>query len=172
MIKLIGAGMVIITCGLIGTLLGKNITKHVEEIRQFQFGLQTLETEIMYTLTPLPQALKAAESQTKGTPAKFFQEVGQRLKDGQGQTVGEIWSESLKKLTPYSLLTTEELSYLEQFGQGLGSSDREDQLKRLTRIKNYLLHREKEVETERSQFQKVWQTLGWSCGLVITLIFI
>ncbi|MGI6678575.1 MAG: hypothetical protein ACOX2Q_05775 [Dehalobacterium sp.] len=172
MLKLIGASMIIITCGMIGNLLGKNITRHVEEIRQFQFGLQTLETEIMYTLTPLPQAIKTVESQTKGTVSKFFREIEERLKDGQGLTVGEIWTQSLKKLTPHFLLTKEEMSYLDQFGQGLGSSDREDQLKRLARIKNYLAHREKEVETERSQFQKVWQTLGWSCGVIITLIFI
>ena len=134
--------------------------------------MAALETEIIYALTPLPQALKTVARQTKGPISKFFAEVSQELNEGQGQTGGEAWSKALERVAPYLLLTEGEMSCLEQFGQGLGSSDREDQLKRLTSIKMQLATREKEAETTKNQFQKIWQTLGWACGLVLTLMFI
>lgn len=172
MIKLVGACLVIFSFGVLGTILGKNMMKHREELQQLQFGLQTLETEIMYAATPLPQALKIAAKQTKGAVGEIFDAVAKELNNGQGQTAGEAWSKALEKMRPYLMLTEGELSFLDQFGQGLGSSDREDQLKRLTSIKMQLAAQEKTAERERSQFQKVWQTLGWACGFVITLFFI
>jgi len=171
-IKFFGAIMVIISFGIIGIMLGKNMTKHGEELRQMQFGLQVLETEIMYSQTPLPQALKIVANQTQGVVAKFFDTVSKELNNGLGQTAGEAWSKALEKIQPYSTLTSGDINFLDQFGQGLGSSDREDQLKRLTGVKIQLAAREKDAEAERSRFQKVWQTLGWACGLIVTLLFI
>ncbi|MEL7567833.1 MAG: stage III sporulation protein AB [Dehalobacterium sp.] len=172
MIKFFGAVLVIFSFGAIGIMLGKNIKKHGEELRQMQFGLQVLETEIMYSQTPLPQALKIVAKQTQGVVAKFFDTVSCELNNGLGQTAGEAWSKALEKIQPYATLTGEDLNFLDQFGQGLGLSDREDQLKRLTGVQIQLTAREKEAEVERSRFQKVWQTLGWACGLVVTLLFI
>ncbi|MGI6685061.1 MAG: stage III sporulation protein AB [Bacillota bacterium] len=172
MLKFIGALLVIISFGMIGTVLGRNMTKHADELRQLQFGLSALETEIMYALTPLPQALMIVSKQTRGVVGRFFAEVSYELNNRQGQTAGEAWSKALEKISPYLMLTEGELCSLEQFGQGLGSSDREDQLKRLTSIKMQLAAREKTVETEKGQFQKIWQTLGWASGLVVTLLFI
>jgi len=172
MLKFLGAVLVIISFGVIGTVLGRNLTKHTEELRQFQFALSALETEIVYALTPLPQAFKIVAKQTKGVVAKFFTTVSQELNNGQGQTAGEAWSKTLAKIAPYLMLNEGDLSVLAQFGQGLGSSDREDQLKRLTGIKMQLAAREKAAELERGQFQKIWQTLGWACGLAVTLLFI
>lgn len=172
MIKLIGACLVIFSFGAIGITLGKNMTKHGEELRQMQFGLQVLETEIMYSQTPLPLALKVVAKQTVGVVSRFFDAVIKELNSGQGQTAGEAWSAALDKMRPYLTLSDSDINFLNQFGQGLGSSDREDQLKRLTGIKIQLAAREKEAEAERGRFQKVWQTLGWTCGLVVTLLFI
>lgn len=172
MIKLIGALLVIVSFGVIGIMLGKNVKRHGEELRQIQFGLQVLETEIMYGQTPLPKALEIVSQQTKGVVARFFNNVSQELLNGLGETAGEAWSKALEKMQPYSTLTSEDLNFLEQFGQGLGFSDREDQLKRLTGVKIQLATREKDAEIERSRFQKIWQTLGWACGLMITLLFI
>lgn len=172
MIKFLGAFLVIFSFGAIGIILGKNMTKHGEELRQMQFGLQVLETEIMYAQTPLPQALKIVAKQTQGVMAKFFDTVSRELNNGQGQTAGEAWSQTLEKMQPYLTLTTGDINFLDQFGQGLGSSDREDQLKRLTGVRIQLAAREKDAEIERSRYQKVWQTLGWACGLVVTLLFI
>lgn len=172
MLKLFGAMLVIIPFGFIGLSLGKNLTKHVQELRQFQLGLTVLETEIMYAQTPLPQALVVVAKQSQGVVSRFFTLVSEGLNKRQGQTAGEVWSRVLIDLTPYFMLNPEELNLLGQFGQGLGSSDREDQLKRLTSIKTQLAFREKTAEAARKEFQKIWQTLGWACGLMITLLFI
>ncbi len=159
-LKLIGACFVIISFGMIGTLIGKNMAKRPEELRQIQFGLQALETEIMYSATPLPQALKIVAKQTRGAVARVFDTAASELASGEGQTAGEAWTKALKKTRSYLLLTDRELMILEQFGQGLGLSDREDQSKRLTSAKLQLAAREKEAEIERNQYQKLSYRTG------------
>ncbi|ATW24024.1 stage III sporulation protein SpoIIIAB [Candidatus Formimonas warabiya] len=172
MLKLVGAGLVVASFGVMGTMLGKNVAKRPDELRQLQFGLQALETEIMYSATPLPQALSMVAKQTRGMIAEVFAQTGKELAQGQGQTAGEAWSKALKEIQPNLLLADGEISILEQFGQGLGTSDREDQMKRLTSIRIQLAAKEQLAETERRQYQKVWQTLGWAVGLVLTLLFL
>jgi stage III sporulation protein AB len=173
LLKILGSFFVIIPFGVMGIIIGKNFSKRPEQIRQLQFGLQALETEIMYSATPLPQAMEKVAKQVHDGPiSQLFLQTGRELLKGEGQTATEAWSEAVKNMKDYLLFTEIDLTILEQFGQGLGTSDRQDQLKRLTVVRAHLEGREKEAEKEKFQFQKVWQVLGWALGLVITLLFL
>jgi len=171
MLRLMGAFLVIVPLGVMGMAIGRNFGKRPDQIRQLQFGLQALETEIIYSATPLPQALNKVGSQLTGPVGNLFTGSGSQLLKGEGNTAGEIWTASLKDLKGYLMLDETDLLIMEQFGQGLGMSDRQDQLKRLKMARSHLEAREKEAEKERLNFQKVWQVLGWALGIVITLLF-
>lgn len=167
-----GAGLVLFSSGILGMELAKNLTRRTEELRQIQFGLQVLETEIIYGATPLPEALKIVAGQTKGQVAEVFAGTGRILLNGQGTAAGEAWSTTLKEKESQLLLSRADLLLLYQFGHGLGESDREDQKKRLSMVRCHLKNQEEQAERERFQFQKVWQSLGWAVGMVIVLLFI
>ncbi|MGI6066547.1 MAG: stage III sporulation protein SpoIIIAB [Bacillota bacterium] len=172
MLKLLGALLVIFPCGLIGLVLGRNLARRADELRQLQFALQSLETEIAFAATPLPDAMKSVAGQISGQVSEVFKQTATELVNGQGQTAAEAWCKSLKQKENSLVLNKSDMDILEQFGLGLGISDREDQKKRLTMIRTQLAGREKQAETERQQFQKLWQSLGWMIGFLITLLFI
>lgn len=170
MLKILGAFLVTGSCGMIGMELAKNMAKRPDELRQLQYGLQALETEIIYGATPLPQALTLVGRQTSGQVAEVFSATGRQLADGQGQTAAEAWSKVLNDTEQNLLLNSSDLNILHQFGQGLGLSDRQDQVKRLTAFRQQLSFRQKEAEAEMDRYQKVWRSLGWAVGLAITLL--
>ncbi|MDD2496663.1 MAG: stage III sporulation protein SpoIIIAB [Desulfitobacteriaceae bacterium] len=172
MLKLLGAFLIIIPCGLIGLRLGRNLSRRAEELRQLQFALQSLETEIVFAATPLPDAMKSVAGQINGEISEVFNQTATELVNGQGQTAAEAWHNSLKEKESSLVLNKSDMAILEQFGQGLGISDREDQKKRLTMARMQLVGREKQAESERRQFQKLWQSLGWMMGFLITLLLI
>lgn len=171
MLKLIGSILVVISCGILGMELGKNFARRTEELRQMQYAFQALETEIAYGATPLPQAMQMVAGQTNGPVSEVFLSTVAELAKGEGQTAGEAWEGALKLKEEKMLLNHSDLAILRQFGQGLGASDREDQMKRLKMLRMQLEGREQLAETDRQKFQKVWQSLGWSVGLVITMLF-
>lgn len=170
-LKFLGAVLVLVSSGLLGMELAKNLTRRSEELRQLQFGLQVLETEIIYGSTPLPAALKIVAAQTKGHVAEVFAGTARILADGTGTSAGEAWRATLEQKEGHLLLKGSDLLFLHQFGQGLGESDRDDQKKRLTMVKSQLKNQEEQSERERFQFQKVWQSLGWAVGMIIILFF-
>lgn len=172
MVKILGAFLVICSCGIMGMMIAKNYSRRSDQFRQMQFALQTLETEIIYAANPLPVAMNLAAQQISGPVAKIFQSVCDGLGSGQGLTAAEAWQNAINTYEAYLAMNPSDIMILRQFGQGLGASDREDQLKRITLTRNQLSHIEKEAETERSQFQKVWQSLGWATGIVISMLFI
>ena len=69
-------------------------------------------------------------------------------------------------------LTDQERDLLLIFGQGLGNSALEEQIKQLTLTRKQLSLFEKRAQAVEDKNQKMWQYLGISAGIVIVLILI
>lgn len=167
-----GVVLLIMGLGIIGLVIARNYSLRPVQLRYLHHGLQMLETEMLYGLTPLPLALNRVG---KGLPypiGGFFVLTADFLITGEGKTAGEAWSMALKDLEEESALLPEDLDVLLYFGQSLGGSDREEQGKNLHLIKEQLSALEKKAEELKTKNQKLWQYLGFSVGAVIALILL
>lgn len=170
MIKIIGALFLIMALGIVGLVIAGNYSLRPQQIRYMQHGLQMLETEMLYGLTPLPIALKRVGKKLPHPIHQLFFRTADLLVNGEGITAGEAWEEALSELSEESALLPEDLDVLLYFGQSLGGSDREEQSKNLKLVQEHLKVLERKAEDLRAKNQKLWKYLGFSLGTVIVLI--
>ena len=101
MVRLMGSCLIIVSCGMVGIILGRNFTKRRDDLRMMQYGLQLLETEIFYLSTPLPEAMNNVSQQISGHVGEIFFLVGKKMK-----TVLIVDEASLLRLDVFSELHT------------------------------------------------------------------
>jgi len=170
MLKIIGAIMLIIGLGIVGLVVARNYSLRPQQIRYLQNGIKMLETEMLFGLTPLPQALKRIGKRMPYPIDKFYILTADLLINGEGLTAAEAWEMGLEELDQNSALLPEDLDILLYFGQSLGGSDREEQSKNLRLVQEHLRNAEIKAEQLKEKNQKLWQYLGFSLGTIVALI--
>lgn len=172
MLKIVGAILIIAGCTYGGMRIAETYRKRAELLRYLQNGLNLLETEISYSLTPLPLALKRISGKLRGESRLIFACASQALQRDTGLRANEAWEEGIEYLKKHIKLNREEIDVLTLFGQALGGSAREDQLKSIALTRKQLSLMEKAADEAKQKNQRMWQYLGFCTGAVIVLILI
>lgn len=164
--------MVVLSCTLLGMTIASNYSRRPSEIRSLINGLQMLETEISYGATPLPDALAYVAERCDSRVALLFSLTSQELLTLQGTTAREAWLLALNQYYAKSSLTKPDRAILQELGNSLGVSDREDQVKHLVLTKEQLKLEQAKAEEESLKNTKVYNYLGFLGGLTVVLILI
>lgn len=172
MCKLCGALFILLGCIFFGLRISRIYKKRTELFCFLQNGLTMLEAEINYTATPLPLALEKVGSKSNLLCRPLFMQAAYSLQTRKAATAGEAWSDGIAALKMEVPLTQEENELLQLFGQGLGGSAKEEQLKYIALTKRQLTTVQKAAEEEREKKQKLWQYLSFSLGAVLVLLLI
>lgn len=168
--KALGAMLILLISGLLGLILARNLSWRQEILRELQVGLQFLETEIAYAATPLPEALSRVAEKMRGPASRLFFSAESRLRLSSGSTAAESWGDGVRALAEAAPLEEEDLTVLADFGQGLGSGDRMDQVKKLELARAQLRRLEEVAADNRARQAKVLQVLGFLGGLSLILL--
>ncbi|MDN5346880.1 MAG: stage sporulation protein [Clostridia bacterium] len=171
MLKLLGSGLVIFGCGMLGLSLAQGYRLRPLHLRNLQSALKMLETEIEYAATPLPEALAKIAGLADAPATTFFSQAAAALREEPGRPVLETWQQALKFLAAEGSLTAADLNILKSLGQTLGASDREDQLKNIELARLQLQEQEKQAEEEEKRQGRMWRTLGFLLGAALVLVF-
>lgn len=172
MLKFLGSVVVILSCTLIGMTIASNYRRRPEEIRALRNALQILETEIAYGATPLPDALALVAERCDNRVALLFKRASDELFTMRGVTAREAWLMAINDYYPKSALNQSDRAILQELGNALGISDREDQVKHLTLTKEQLQLAQAKAEDASAKNTKVYNYLGFLGGLTIVLILI
>lgn len=166
-IKLVGAALVVLSCGYAGLLVAYRFRARPVELRYLRVALQVLETEIAYAATPLPEVLGKLAGRFPAPVGLLWETTGRLLQDGRGRSMGEVWSISLDYFSRFSALTGEDLDILLQFGFDLGNSSKAEQVKNLRLTGEQLRLQEEKAEQERQKNERLWRALGFLGGLAV-----
>jgi len=172
MMKWVGAVIILLSCGFAGRILAATLARRVNLLQQLERGFAALSTEINFSVTALPSALKQSGRQCGGEMKELFVQAGERFFDLQGIPAEIIWQQTVDEVTKDSALLQEDRNILYDFGLGLGLSDKSDQLKKLELLLQKLRSQEQDARTNKEKMSKVWQALGWSMGAMLVLLFI
>ncbi len=171
-IKIFGC-LVIMTCATsAGFLMANGYKKRVWELRAFQQALQVLESEILYTSTPLPQAVDKTAHSTEAPVNRIFFDVGQILEERKGYTAGEAWCTAVDRNRDILSLDCEDLQIIRSFGKNLGSIDKENQEKSFKLAKYQLKAQQAKAEEERSKNERLYKNLGFLLGAALVILLI
>lgn len=171
-IKLIGGSLIIASSTVIGYKLSEKYVKRPGELRSMQTALQMLESEIIFSLNPLPDAFNNIAVCFEGGVKKIFMGAAELLNKRTGMTAQEAWTQSIQNSKSDMHFEEADYKILMEFGNSLGSSDRENQIKNIHLACSKLAMEEKKAEKQREKNEKMYKSLGLLAGVLIVLVLL
>lgn len=160
---LVGAGT------MFGFYKAYGYRKRITDIIMLQNAFRLLETEIFYTLTPVPVAMAALEPKIPDALQQFFHRVWIAMEQEQ-QPVFRAWEQGMLFLERATFCGAEELGAVRSFGLSLGEGDLQAQQKNFQLLQQRLNYALEEAEQQRLQQGKVWQYMGVCVSMVVAII--
>lgn len=167
---MIGAVLLVTATTGFGIWKGNSYTARNKELEQLITALQLLETEITYSVTPLPEALRRIGSRIAGNVGSLWHAAGDELLEGDGRSAEQIFTEQLERWKFKLHLREQDREILRTFGHTLGNSDRSDQLKHIRLASTRLSAEEQNARDEKARLGKMWRYLGALTGLAGVII--
>lgn len=170
MLKLIGAVLILFSGTMLGLWQAEQFSGRPRQIRQLVQVLQKLETEIVYGQTPLSEAIVRAAKGTAAPLSEMLATVAHELRTNAGTSTYDIWQETTNRYWPFTHMKAAEKEIWLQFGQRVGASDREDQIKHIRLAMHQLKQEEDEARDEATRFSKLWKSLGLLAAALIVIL--
>lgn len=170
MIRLLGAVLLTAGCGCLGLSAVNRLDSRVRDLRELSAGLEILQRELGWRLSPLPKALEAASGGTHGRAAQFFAFCAQETGRLTGTPFRALWSKGLEQCP--LRLNREDRALLEQLGPVLGRYDGDSQRQAVENVLAGLSRRRAQAEDDRRRLGRVYGILGLTAGLFLALVLI
>lgn len=171
-LKVFGGLIILMGTSVIGLLMGGVYKERVSQIRQLQYALHHLESEIVYSASTLVQAFFVIGEQSEGAIKKLLTQIGQFLKEKRFNTIAEAFDEASRGLAKELYLEKDERDTLLSFMQSLGSSDIEGQKKNFNITLKKFEEYEKRAQELRAKNEKLYKYLGFSAGAFLIIILV
>lgn len=169
-IRLIISVMIIISCTFVGFNLANRYNKRFINIIKLQNCIQLLETEIVYSSTPLPEALENVYKKCDKSVSFIFKELKDLLITNKQLNVSEAFICQVENLSKKLYLDFQDIEVLMTLGRVLGTSDREDQQKHFRLVLSQLKNRQRDAEEKKQINEKLFKNLGVLTGLAIVIL--
>lgn len=169
-LKLFGSILIVGSTTLIGLELASSMKKRIVLLRGLKSSLMMLQTEIQFTITPLPEALENVSYRLQGCLKEFYGYLSSRLLERNGETVSEVFMKGIQELLYKTHLKQEDMDILIHLSKSLGSSDIDGQTRTLLLgIESLNENIRKAVEFQEKN-EKMYRVLGILSGLSIAIV--
>lgn len=163
---------IILGCSIMGFLYGAIYGKRLCNLNNLIHCIRGLETEVLISQTPLPDALEKVSKAGKGEIASVFQIIKDDLVWNKRQEVYHSFLAVESNLREKYFLKNEDIDAVLTFSKVLGKTNRDDQKKNFTIVLNELEQLAVDANYEKQKNEKLYRTLGLLIGLTITIILI
>lgn len=167
--KWIGAILVVAGCGGFGFFMASGYRREERNLRQLQWIIRYMESELQFSLSPLPELCRQAGRKIGGNLKNVFLDFGQELDWQQSPDVYSCLLEALRKNPG---LTPKIKKLLMQLGHTLGKFDLPGQLRELEAVQTACALELKELENNKSDRLRSYQTLGLCAGAALAILLI
>ena len=162
--------MLMVGCGGLGLSAVNRLDRRVRDLRELSAGLEILQRELGWRLSPLPNALEAAAEGTHERAAGFFKFCAQGSRQLAGASFRTLWSRGLEQCP--LRLSREDRALLEQLGPVLGRYDGESQRQAVENVLTGLSRQRVQAEDDRRRLGRVYGVLGVTAGLFLAIVLI
>ena len=167
--KIIGAVMIIAGCGALGILIAAGKIREENYLRNLISIFDYMISDLRYRLTPLPELCRYASREKKCGASAFFQNLADELESQIAPDVSCCVSASISK-TPRIPSSAEKILY--SMGTTLGRFDLDGQIEALQASKLECLRILSQLENNKAERLRNYQTLGLCTGAALAILFI
>lgn len=168
-IKLLGAILILAASGGLGF---KIVMAHLHEERTLQQLVRLLDymsSELQYRLTPLPQLCRQVAAEGSGILSAVFLHLALELEDQITPDVYRCMLATLEKIKMIPLRTRGELELL---GRSFGRFDLQGQIKGLDAVRMSCRQDLEELNQNKDNRLRGYQTLALCAGAALVILFI
>jgi stage III sporulation protein AB len=171
-LKLLGSLIVIFSTTFIGYVYSRVYAERVKQLRDMQYALNMLESEIIYTSTPLIEALSSVGEKSGSIVKKLLINMSDILRNKKCENISDAFFEAAKSVKNDLYFEDEEIELISSFIQSIGSSDLESQKKNFNITVQKLESFEKKADEKRIKNEKLYRYLGLCTGVLIVIILV
>ena len=168
MIRAAGACLLMAGCGALGLGAVGRLDGRVRDLRELSAGLDILQRELGWRLSPLPGALETAAAGVHGRAARFFTFCAQGAETLDGAPFRALWQEGLERC--HLVLDREDRALVEQLGPILGRYDGDSQRLALEETAAGLRTLQGAAADDRDRLGRVYGVLGVTAGLFAAIL--
>lgn len=172
MLKLIGSVIVVCATTTMGFYYAGVYAQRVKQLRLIQYALNSLESEIVYTSTPLIEAFENVSAKSNEPIKKLFSLMSKNLMGKNTEGVLSAFEEARNKVSNSLYFDKKEMEIIASFMNSLGNSDIEGQKKNFNITIKKLEAFELDAEERRKKNEKLFRYLGVSAGMLIIIILV
>lgn len=172
MLKLLGAVLIVGSCGSLGLAARQKLSIRITAITALMDALDFIAAELSYQQTPLPEIVTQLATDHRRIVSRLFQEMKSRMEQGAGMSLTYHWQTSIRDMRVDLGLELEEAEILRDAANYLGRYQAQQQLAGLT-------HTRQRLETVRAQACEalrskgnVYRTCGIAVGIMAVLIML
>ena len=165
----IGAILIIAGCGGIGFGMALNYKREENTLRQLIQIMDLFCCELEYRMTPLPELFRKASSVATGQLSKLLTNVAQELESQVAPDAACCMSSALRKNRD---LPAKVLFALTDLSRSLGEYDLAGQLRGIHSVQVSCSRQLEDLENNRTQRIRSYQTLGLCAGAALAILFI
>ncbi|MDF2503319.1 MULTISPECIES: stage III sporulation protein SpoIIIAB [Clostridium] len=171
MLKLIGGILIIAASTVGGFVYAQSFIYRVKELYEIERCIYQLQNEIVYTHTPLPEALINVSIKAKEPINNIFNKTSQKLSSNIYDNVYEAFKNTFKETSNLSL-KNEDINLILDLSKSLGESDITGQVNMFSLSIDNLKKIIAEAEITMKKNVKMYRYLGFGIGAMIVIMLI
>ncbi len=169
MLKLVGALFLLIACASIGFFVARGYRERPRQLRYMMHAIRLLQTEIEYSVTPLPLAFQKVAIHVR-SPCNILLDVAGTMLTNGNVSVIEAISTGIEEMKPKCSLKESDFIVIVDFASVLGMADRVHLAKQFKATLTHLEELEKEAQDAQKRNEKMSQYLGALTGLLLVIL--
>lgn len=164
----------IITClsTYLGIIISDRFKKRVTQLKEIQKSIMHLENEVLFNNTNLPEALFMIGSKVNSPISEILIKVADKLLRGVSNNIKDAFEEEYLNEKENLFLLKDDYSIVDDFLQSLGDTSLENQDKVFRLINKRISLNIIEAEDESKKNSKVYKSLGFCIGSMISIFLI
>lgn len=164
--------LIILCSTVVGFLYSNNYKNRVSELNEVHRALIQLQNEILYTYTPLPEAIKNVSEKSKYPLNKLFKTIYDALSCNRAESVHEAFKLAINDNRDYLTLKKEDTEVVLDLAKTLGESDLDGHRRIFELAINELKKKIEIAERSMNENVKMYRFLGFSAGTIIVIMLI
>lgn len=168
-LKWIGAILIIAGSGGFGFLMAWNYKRELASLHKLVRALEYMESDLEYRLSTLAELSKKTADTLSGSLQRLFVNFARELDSQLAPNAEYCMTAALNNTPDLPNKTAQQLSIL---GQNLGVFDLQGQLRGLEAVRNNCMSTITEMEHQRPQRIRSYETLGLCAGAALAILLI
>jgi len=170
LIKIFGSLLIIISSSSLGLIYSRRFRDRVNNLKLLYNCIQLLETEIVYSANPIPDALDAVYRKGNKRVSYVFKDIKEYLISNRSFTLLDSFLNASETLKERMYLENEDIEVIMSLGRSLGASDRMDQQKHFRTALVQLQAQQRDAEEKKDKNVKLYKSLGVLIGFATVII--